>query len=335
MATTTLAGEGPRPAPAEADPRPRALPPLFERIKTAWDGPESRPSVLGAIGCLGLLGVLFWSNLRYLVHVWSTDANYSHGFLVPFMSLYFANEAARLGPLADRSGARLGASLLVLAVLGRLATILMPVGIVGDLAFLLGLAGIVTLFAGPAALKRYGFALAFLAFMIPLPVHLYTMVANPLQLLVSQIASALLNAGGIPVLCEGTHMTLPGDVKMFVAEACSGMRQLTGFLALTTAVAYLWPRPGWYRAVLVVSSLPVALTANVARVVLTGIIMHHDPALAQGMFHTLEGLLMMGFGLALLWGECQVLDWALSDREGEAVASSGSAPAPVVVPKVG
>ena len=43
-------------------------------------------------------------------------------------------------------------------------------------------------------------------------------------------------------------MTLPGGVQMFVAEACSGMRQMTGFLALTAAVAYLTTRPGWYRA---------------------------------------------------------------------------------------
>ncbi len=330
MATTAaLTGEDPR--PATKDPRP--LPPLAEQLRSAWNHPETRPAVLGALGCLALLGFLFWPNLRYLVYVWSNDANYSHGFLVPFISLYFANEAARLGPVADRPATILGAFLLAIAVLGRLTTILVPVGLVGDLAFLIGLTGVLTLLAGKGALRRYGFALAFLVFMIPLPVHLYTMVANPLQTLVSQVSSALLNAGGIPVLCEGTHMTLPGDVKMFVAEACSGMRQMTGFLALTTAVAYLWPRPVWYRAVLVASSLPIALTANVTRVVLTGIIMNQDPALAQGMFHTLEGLLMMGFGLALLWGECQVLDWALNDRDLDGQSSRTSAS--VVVPKAG
>lgn len=333
MATTTLAGENQQSAPNA----PQSLPPLAEQIRSAWNQPSTRPAVLGALGCLGLLGMLYWPNLRYLVYVWSNDANYSHGFLVPFISLYFANEAARLGPIADRPATLLGVFLLAIAVLGRLATILVPVGLVGDLAFVIGLAGVVALLAGRGALRRFGFALAFLLFMIPLPVHLYTMVANPLQTLVSQVASAILNAGGIPVLCEGTHMTLPGDVKMFVAEACSGMRQMTGFLALTTAVAYLWPRPVWYRAVLVASSLPVALTANVTRVVLTGILMNYDPALAQGMFHTLEGLLMMGFGLALLWGECQILDWALTERDldGQASTGSASASAPLVVPKTG
>src|SRR5690242_9179789 len=66
--------------------------------------PERRVSVVGAIGCVGLLGLIFWPNLRQFVHVWSNDGNYSHGFLVPLISLYFAGQAARRGPLAVRGG---------------------------------------------------------------------------------------------------------------------------------------------------------------------------------------------------------------------------------------
>jgi exosortase len=145
--------------------------------------------------------------------------------------------------------------------------------------------------------------------MIPLPVALYAKIASPLQLAVSQIATILLNFIGIPALCEGNMITLPGDHKMFVAEACSGMRQLTGFLALTTAWAYLVSRPTWYRVVLVMASMPIAMTANVVRVTLTGIISYHiDPKFTLGAFHTAEGLLMMGFGLMMLYGGCWVLD---------------------------
>ena len=104
-------------------------------------------------------------------------------------------------------------------------------------------------------------------------------------------------------------MTLPGGLQMFVAEACSGMRQLTGFLALTAAVAYWNKRPAWYRVVIVTSALPIALSANIARVMLTGYIMHFvNPQFALGTYHTLEGLLMMGFGLLLLQAECWGLD---------------------------
>jgi exosortase len=203
---------------------------------------------------------------------------------------------------------------------GQLTTIALPIPFLGDIAFLIGLAGFFTLLFGTSALKRYWFAIFFLIFMVPLPVALYSKIASPLQLFASKVASALMNATGVPVLCEGNKMTLPGGLQMFVAEACSGMRQLTGFLALTTAVAYLTTRPIWYRVVIMISSLPIALSANIARVMLTGYIMHFvNPQFALGTYHTLEGLLMMGFGLLLLHCLCAILDWVCKAvaRQGE------------------
>jgi exosortase len=282
--------------------------PLLAMARAAIASTEQRVMLLGAAGCATLLGLIFATNLIHFLHVWGTDDNYSHGFLVPLISLYFADQAARRGPVAVRAGVGLGLSLITFAILGRLATILVPVGFVGDLSFVVGLAGICALLFGTDVLRRYWFAFFFLIFMIPLPIALYTKIASPLQLTVSQIASVVLNSIGIPVLCEGNRMTLPGNVQMFVAEACSGMRQMTGFLALTAAVAYLAARPAWYRITVVASAIPIAMTANVLRVILTGIIMaRFNSQYASGAYHTLEGLLMMGLGLSLLRAEC----WAL------------------------
>jgi exosortase len=281
-------------------------------LRGALGVPERRVTLFGAIGCLGLLGLIFWPNLHQFVRVWSTDGNYSHGFLVPLISLYFANLAARRGPVAVRAGVTLGSALLGLSLFGRLVTVVIPVGFVGDLSFLLGLAGVCTLIFGTDMLRRYWFAFFFLIFMVPLPVALYAKIASPLQLMVSQVASAVMNATGLPVLREGNMMTLPGGVQMFVAEACSGMRQLTGFLALTAAVAYLSARPAWYRLAVVTSAVPIAMSANIARVILTGYLMHYvNPQFASGTYHTAEGLLMMAFGLSLLRAGCLVLDLVL------------------------
>jgi exosortase len=282
---------------------------LLALLRPAWSRPEHRITLAGAFVCLGLLGLIFWPILRQFVHVWANDGNYSHGFLVPLISLYFANLAAQRGAQAVRGGVGLGLTLLAASILGRLARTLVPIGIVGDLSFLLGLAGISALLLGTAVLRRYWFAFFFLIFMIPLPVALYARIASPLQLLVSQIATEVLNATRVPVLREGNLLTLPRGVRMFVAEACSGMRQLTGFLALTVAVAYLSARPAWYRITVVTSAIPIAMTANVTRVVLTGYIMHFvNPEFASGAYHTAEGLLMMGFGLSMLRAECWIMD---------------------------
>jgi exosortase len=322
MAVTS---EAPAPTP-ENQPNPWSLTRL---LLSAAKDPEKRARWLGAIFCLGLFARLFWANLVHFYYVWTTDENYSHGFLVPLISLYFANQVARSGPVPLRGGTWVGSLLLVAALLGRLVTIPLPIPFLGDVAFLIGLAGLFTLLFGTLALKRFWFAFFFLLFMVPLPIALYSRIASPLQLLASRVASALMNGTGLPVLCEGNRMTLPGGLQMFVAEACSGMRQLTGFLALTTAVACLTTRPVWYRIIIVVSALPIALSANIARVMLTGYIMHFvNPEFAMGTYHTLEGLLMMGFGLLLLQCECWVLDQIF---QFVLIRSGGSAPADATV----
>ena len=302
------------PPTASPVPTPRPSLTLLALFSQAVRDPAQRVTVIGGLVCLTLFGILFWDNLWHFYYAWTTDDNYSHGFLVPLLSLYFASQVVRHGPVEIRSGVITGGILLGLALLGRLITIPLPIPFLGDLALLVGLAGMFALILGTKALSRYWFVFFFLVFMVPLPIAMYSRIASPLQLLASRAASTVMNATGVPVLCEGNRMTLPGGVQMFVAEACSGMRQMTGFLALTAAVAYLTARPGWYRAVVVLAALPIALTANVARVVLTGYIMHFvNREYASGTYHTLEGILMMGFGLLLLNSVCSLLNQFCQD----------------------
>jgi exosortase len=322
MSSSTAASPGSE-YPATMASRPGGHYPLtaLRRWVESLSGPDRGLWLAGLAG-VGLLGVLFWPSLGNLVWTWSSDENYSHGFLVPLISLYFAGEAAKRGPVQRQGGFALGAALLVLGILGRMTTTVVPIGVVSDLAFLCALAGLVSALAGREALQRYGFSLFFLLFMIPLPIALYSAIASPLQLLVSRLAAVLLGLAGIPVLCQGNMMTLPGDVHLFVAEACSGMRQLTGFLALTTAVAWFSERPLWYRMVLVASAVPIALTANLLRVALTAWLAYAvNPALAGGHFHNFEGLLLMGVGLAMLAALCSALNLIFLERK---VASTSS-----------
>ena len=312
------------------NPKKNAPPPgLADLAKAEWAEPDGRWRVAGLAVALGLLAAIYWENLKHFTFVWSNDDNYSHGWLVAPLAIFFANHAAqtRRGTPAKGSpnnGLFLGTGLVISGLLCRLVTVFLPVGLVADGSMILCLAGAVALIYGTPSLKKYAFAIGFLLFMIPLPVALYTMLANPLQLIVSRVASVVMTAAGIPVLCEGNMMTLPGDIKMFVAEACSGMRQLTGFLALTAAVAYLSGRPVWYRVILIASAIPVAMVANIARVIVTGLIMYYvDPNYAKGAWHTVEGMGLMMAGLALLQLEMTVMNLfmdAFSAAPGTAAA---------------
>jgi hypothetical protein len=91
--------------PAASGAEPWNLVRLLTRPPTDSD-PRWHGLWIGAVLCLGLLARLFWDSLANLPPL-TIDENYSHGFLVPLISLYFANLVARR-PGAVRGGTWLG-----------------------------------------------------------------------------------------------------------------------------------------------------------------------------------------------------------------------------------
>lgn len=142
-------------------------------VSRAVTDPARRATTICVLVCLSMFTRIFRDNLGHFFYAWTTDENYSHGFLVPLISLYFANRIASSGPILIRGGGWLGSLLLVASLTLRLVTIPLPIPFLGDIAFLSGLTGLFTLIIGAAALKRYWFALFFLVFMVPLPIALY------------------------------------------------------------------------------------------------------------------------------------------------------------------
>ena len=123
-------------------------------------------------------------------------------------------------------------------------------------------------------------------------------VAFPLQLLATDFAVQVLYQLGIPALREGNIIHL-ANTQLFVADACSGLRSLTALITLGVTFAYFFRKSFLERALLVVSTIPIAIGVNALRVALTGILTHYwGPEAAKGWFHQLEGL--MTFGLAFL-----------------------------------
>jgi exosortase/archaeosortase family protein len=106
-----------------------------------------------------------------------------------------------------------------------------------------------------------------------------------------------------------------GAVRLGVVEACSGLSMLVVFFALCTAVAVLIRRPLWERLLIVAGAVPLALLANIIRIVVTGVL-HKvaGPGLADLVFHDLAGWLMMPLALGLLWVGCRLFSWAFPPR---------------------
>src|SRR5713101_3907908 len=238
---------------------------------------------------------------------WYDDPDYSHGFLIPFLSGYFVWERRKklraLSPVPNVWGIGLLGLGLLMLVIGSLGAELY----LQRSSLIVVLAGLVLLLRGRESLRVLAFPIAFLFFMIPLPAIVVNTVAFPLQLFAAQTATFCLYNFGIPVLREGNVILLAGTT-LEVAEACSGIRSLQALLALGTVYGYFSQRVMWKRWMLVLLSIPIAIVANAFRVTGTGVMANYwGVEAAEGFYHTFQGLLIFVIAFVLLLGAGAVL----------------------------
>jgi exosortase len=298
---------------------------IGERSQAASPRDQENPlnwtwrSVIALVILTNLLGWLYQPVLVGLARQWWDEADYSHGFLVPLLSAYFVWERReRLRALAPNPSAW-GLVLLVagagLLLLGHVAAELFTMRV----SLLVILAGLVLYLRGREHLRMLAFPIFFLIFMIPPPAIVFNAITFPLQLFAARTAAASLELLAVPVLREGNLITL-AHTTLEVAEACSGIRSLVTLLALATAYASFTQPDYWRRIVLVLSSIPVAVLTNAARVVGTGVLAHFFGAgIAQDFFHTFSGWFVFVVAFALLFGEGIILG-ALGGRGRAAVS---------------
>jgi exosortase len=251
--------------------------------------------------------VLYWPVLSRLSQDWMQDDNYSHGFFIIPLALYFAwDRRARLAglPLAPSASG-------LVVVLAGLAVLL--AGLFGAELFLTRvsmiavIAGAVVFLAGWAPLRVLAFPLSFLLLMIPIPAILFNQVAFPLQLFASEIGQATMAAFGIPVLREGNVIVL-AHTTLEVAEACSGIRSLISLLTLGLTYGYFVDPRGAARALIALAAVPIAVLVNGARVAGTGIAAHYyGPQAAEGFFHTFSGWMVFIVAFLLVFGVAHLL----------------------------
>ena len=271
--------------------------PTLERVDTvpSWQS-WVQVSLLAA-----LLTLLYYHVIVDLAVQWWTDANYSHGFIVPVFSAWMIwKERKRLADEPEHASwlglisivAALG--ILVLGMLGAELFLSRT-----SLIFLL--AGLVIHFRGLSYFRRILFPWALLFLMVPLPAIVFNRIALPLQFLASSLASSLLAFLGVPVLREGNIINLP-SLSLDVVEACSGLRSLVSLITLAALYGYFFERRTWLRVVLIIAAIPTAVAANGLRIMGSGLLGEYwDPHKAEGFFHLFSGWLIFVLSLVLLF----------------------------------
>jgi exosortase len=256
----------------------------------------------GPVLLLSALIVLLYHGIAVkLVTDWFEIPDFSHGILIPFFVLFLLWDGRRkflATPVKPSWGG------LPLVLLGLFELLLGRLG--ADLflqrtSFILLIAGIVWTLLGSAMLRRSKFVLFVCLLAIPFPTIVFNQITFPLQLLASKFAAEILPHFGVPVLQDGNIINLPA-MPLEVAEACSGIRSLMSLFTVAVIYGYFLERATWRRVVLAVSALPIAVAANVARIVGTGLcVQYWDPDKALGFFHEFSGWLMFLVSLSCLY----------------------------------
>ena len=255
----------------------------------------------GALAVLVGFVVLYQGVITKLIHDWATDDNYSHGFVVAPLAVYFAYERRDALKAAVQKPTVLGLAIIV----GSLATLV--AGTLGAELFLtrvslIGvLAGGVLFVWGWQHARILLFPLSFLLLMVPIPAILFNQIAFPLQLLASRFGEWTLQLASIPVLREGNVMIL-ANTTLEVAEACSGIRSMVSLVTLAIVLSYFSDARAWMRIGLTLAAIPVAILANGIRVAGTGIAAHYyGPAAADGFLHSFSGWIVFVIAFAMLF----------------------------------
>ena len=273
-----------------------------------------------------LLLWIFWAPLRGMASRWSSDANWSHGWLVPLFSLYFLHTRRELIARTSATTCYPGLILFLLSLGGYFFFLAVRPFTYHQMVSLVGAILGVTLFlTGWAMLRVVWLPILFLCLAIPIPDRHYVELTMPLRKLTTQFAAMLLSLiPGIELEAQGVIIDYQyeGHLGLLnVEEACAGMRLMMAFVTLGVAMAYLGDRPTWQRICMVVACVPIAVFCNIVRVTVTGFLtVYGYDALAQGTTHKLLGLAMLPVALGLFALTGYILKHLLLEEEDGAEA---------------
>ena len=250
---------------------------------------------------VALIAYAFRVPIAWMIERWDApDSYYSHGFLVPFVVAWLVWRDRK--ELAARRDDRWGLGVLILLW----GLFLLIAGGFFSAFFVAGFGLVFTLWGVGGFLfgRRVGLRLWFpalvCAFMIPLPLQIIDDVSFRMKIMAAKMALGLLNIGGITAIDEGSTIYL-GDAVVTVGNACSGLRSLISLILLGILFAYLSDLSPWRRAALLLSSVPIALVANVGRVFVLCLIAYNTGGIPK-LAHDASGYLIFVLAFAMLYG---------------------------------
>ncbi len=247
------------------------------------------------------------SAFSWMVTYWNSEANlhggadYSHGYLIPFVSLGVLwlkrNELAA----APRSVYQAGLALIVFALLLHWFGAKAQQTRLSLFSLILMTWAIPLYFYGWQVAKLLIFPCAYLIFCIPL--NFLDQISFPLRIFAAAASTGILNGLGIEAERSGSaiYSTAAGGFNFDVADPCSGIRSLLAMTALTAVYAYLTQKTLLKKWILFLCAIPLAIIGNMARIATIGLVAQaFGDQLALTLYHDYSGYVVFGVAIGFM-----------------------------------
>jgi exosortase B len=154
-------------------------------------------------------------------------------------------------------------------------------------------------FVGLRVLQALWFPIFYLLFLVPMPGWFVDQITAPLKEFVSYSSEVLLSSAGYAIVRQGVVLYVD-QYQLLVKDACAGLNSLFSLTSISLFYIYLRHNASWqYAGFLVLWIIPIAVIANIIRVIALVLITHYwGEEAAQGFLHNSAGMFM--FIVALL-----------------------------------
>lgn len=248
------------------------------------------------------------SVIEWMLSRWRDPAafgglDYSHGFLIPFVSmgiLWWKRQAIASAP---KEVSRIGLAIVVLALMFHWMGVKSQQPRVSLFSLLMLCWSVPFYFYGWEMAKLLMFPCVYLVFCIPL--NFLDSLTFPLRIFATVVSTAVLNGLGIEAERSGSaiYSTAAGRFNFDVADPCSGIRSMLAMTALTAVYAYVTQKTLLKKWILFLSSIPLAIIGNIARIVTIALVAEaFGQKLATGLYHDYSGYIFFPVAIGLMVG---------------------------------
>ena len=253
------------------------------------------------------LPTFIWMKARFDV----VESYYSHGYLVPLVFAYLLwIKRDELRKCAVKP-AGLALLIFVPALLIHLLAYTFDINFLSGFTLIVALFGLALYLYGTEITKKAAFPITFLIFMVPLPQVMIINISFKMKMMAAQIATSIVNLMGIHAIRDGSIVYLKPDTSLTIGSPCSGLSSLIALMALGALYAYLVKMSRTRKIILFLLSIPVALAANILRIVMLLLVgFAYDAKVATGPFvHGFLAFLLYVFAIAGLIIIGRMLSW--------------------------